>query len=238
MSEYKDQGYLADALFNYLVRLGWSHGDQEIFTQAELIEYFDLDHVGKTGAIFDIKKLKWLNGHYMRGKTPQELLEACGHIAGDFKERLAGAWDTKTLSALIELYKERATTLFELTQSILALAQAPKKLDLACIQKWHTPQLGKVLEAYQERIAGCCTFSHDILLAAAKQLCEEYDIKLVQLAQPLRLALTGGIVSPGIFDLITLVGKEESCARIAALIECIEQAGQTNTGQMSASRAA
>ncbi len=185
VTEYKDQGYLPDALTNYLVRLGWAHGDQEIFTKDELVQYFDLDAVGKKGAMFDVTKLQWLNGNYIRGKTPKKLLDAIGDIAGEYDNKLATIYDEKKLHMLITLYQERAVTLVELAQKMLALAEAPQSYDLSLIKKWRTDALAAVLGEFGARVQKNNTLTHDDLLAVAKELCAQYEIKLVQLAQPL-----------------------------------------------------
>ncbi len=223
VTEYKDAGYLPDALFNYLVRLGWAHGDQEIFTKDEMVQYFDLDAVGKKGAMFDAQKLQWLNGNYIRGKTPQALLDALGDVAGEYDNKLATLYDEKMRSKLMTLYQERAVTLVELAEKMLALAVAPQNHDLSLIKKWRVDSLSAVLQEFSSRVAQNSTLTHDELLAHAKELCAQYEIKLVQLAQPLRLALTGGIVSPGVFDLVVVLGKDESVRRINALCAVLQE---------------
>ncbi len=216
--EYKTQGYLADALFNYLVRLGWSHGDQEIFTKEEMVKHFSLDAVGKKGAIFDLKKLSWLNSVYLRGASVEALVTALTDMPEGYYEKMTSSWEPKQLEELISLYKERATTLLDVAEGIINLATPPTKLDASLISKWSTPQTSSLLSAFSEKLSGLTQLNHDTLYGLAKELCAEFDMKVVQLAQPLRLAITGGIVSPGIFELITLLGVVESRKRIESLI--------------------
>ena len=220
--EYRDQGYLADALFNYLVRLGWSHGDQEIFTKKELIAYFDLDHVGKKGAVFDVDKLLWLNGVYMREMLAAEIEKTISQdLKIDLQSTLSG-WSSKNILRLIDLYKERTKTLKELIASLELLHQGPKDYDKAAIEKWvgektheHIEKLIVVLEAKD-------AFEHGQLAGAIKGLCKDIGIKLVALAQPIRLSLTGTSASPGVFELLEIVGKEESVNRLKNFLKKIE----------------
>jgi glutamyl-tRNA synthetase len=219
VQDYRKQGFLPDALFNYLVRLGWSHGDQEIFTKEELVEFFDFEHVGKKGAIFDIKKLEWLNGVYIRALDFEGFLHAIDDIDPTYKDALVVLWERNELEKLFELYKSRATIILSIIQDILSLGKAPMVLDLSLIQQWITDKSIDVLTVFARRIATLKSFNHDTLGGVAKQVCAEFETKLVCLAQPLRLALTGKIVSPGVFELMEILGKEEVLERVLFLIE-------------------
>jgi len=221
--EYRDQGYLADALFNYLVRLGWSHGDQEIFTKKELIAYFDLDHVGKKGAIFDVDKLLWLNGVYMREMSAIEIEKKISHNLNiDLQNKFPG-WSSEYILRLIDLYKERTKTLQDLIASLELLHQGPEDYDKAAVEKWvhektdeHITKLVEMLEAQE-------IFEHDQLAESIKVLCKDMGIKLVALAQPIRLSLTGTSASPGVFELLGIVGKKESIDRLKKFLSFINK---------------
>jgi len=219
VSEYEQMGILPDALFNYLVRLGWSHGDQEIFSRNELVEYFDLDHVGKKGAIFDIKKLKWLNGIYIRKLNKSDFLMQIKRICEKKYYSLTQSQKDPRLDILFELYRERATTLVDLADSIIAFAKAPDTLDTSLISKWLSPQTPELLREFITSFEELGELSHDKLLQEARQICEKSGVKLVTLAQPLRLALTGSTCSPGVFELIALLEKDEVIKRVNYLIE-------------------
>jgi glutamyl-tRNA synthetase len=216
--EYKQQGFLADAFFNYLVRLGWSHGDQEIFTKDEMIKYFSIDQVGKKGAIFDIKKLEWLNGVYIRELSFEKFLQVLDDLEKDYKKELAACWNQEQQEELFEQYKQRATRLLDMVQDMISLTHEPRVLDLSLIKKWSNENTPKLLSEFLQEVEKLDELTHDNLLEIANQVCNKFDVKLVALAQPLRLALTGKIVSPGVFELISILGKSKSLERIGFLI--------------------
>lgn len=221
VEEYRMQGYLPDALFNYLIRLGWSHGDQEVFTRQELIQHFALDHVGKKGSMFDLKKLQWLNGLYMRAADALTLLKALGAINPTYPQDLAGLWQEPALHKLIDEYKQRSVTLVELYDNLVNLAQDPAVLDLQLIAKWHTDKTKALLADFVAGLEHASALDHDTLLALAQSVCQQHERKLVDIAQPLRLALTGSVVSPGVFELIGVLGSVTATARINALIKIL-----------------
>ena len=219
--DYKKNGYLPDALFNYLVRLGWSHGDQEIFTKQELIDYFSLDHVGKKGAIFDPEKLNWLNGVYIREMDDSDLLNRIfADVLPDVKDKLS-SWEQENILQLIGLYKDRVKTLKELADHLVLVHDGPQVFDPASVKKWITPETKKYLEELLKTVESVESFSESNVSNAIKGLCKQLEIKLVALAQPIRIALTGTSASPGIFALLALVGKQESVKRLSALMEHI-----------------
>lgn len=220
--EYKQEGFLADALFNYLVRLGWSHGDQEVFSKQEMIGHFSLESVGKKGSVFDIKKLLWLNGLYIRNLKYEDFAKHAAECTIDKWKTLTTLWNKVTLVSLFELYKERATTLVELINAMIEFAQTPKTLDISLIKKWMTAQTIDVLKTFIKRAEQMEEYTHDALLNVAKQVCEKHTVKLVALAQPLRLALTGTICSPGIFELMVLLTPEERKKRITRLTDQLQ----------------
>lgn len=218
VEEYKAQGFMADALINYLVRLGWAHKDQEIFTRTEMVNLFKLSDVGKKGAIFDSKKLLWLNGVYIRQSSSEQLMNAVQQMNQEIADMLAALWSNQQLTALLDQYKQRATTLVELSDGIIAFAQDPNDLDLTLITQWQTDVTKQMLQNFIDEMGRLKQIQHDSLLQAAKAVCESFTQKLVTLAQPLRLALTGSIQSPGVFELIAILGKDRSIERIKKLI--------------------
>lgn len=219
--EYKDNGYLPDALINYLVRLGWSHGDQEIFTREELINYFSLDHVGKSGSIFDVEKLKWLNGVYIKKSSAQEILDyITNYNEPDFIDRLS-AWNEDQILLLINLYKERVHTIRELIDALIHLHSAPESYDAHDIAQWIDAQTADHLHHLKEMLETVPSFSIDLLSTALKVWCKDRGIKLVTVAQPLRIALVGKAASPGVFELLSVIGKHEAFFRIQLLLDRI-----------------
>lgn len=223
VQEYKKQGYLADAFFNYLVRLGWAHGNQEVFTKEELVNFFTLEHVGKKGAIFDIKKLDWLNGVYIRNSSFEKLFKAVDDLSNNYKKELQEFWTNDQLKELFVQYGQRASKLLDMVVDVISLAKKPTVLDLKLIEKWLHKNSVDLIKLFIKEVQDLKQFEHDQLAESAKKTCERLGLKLVDLAQPLRLALTGKIVSPGVFELIKILGKEESVRRIEFLLKQIEQ---------------
>lgn len=211
---YADMGYLAAAMRNYLLRLGWSHGDEEIISTEQAIEWFGLDHVGRSPARFDFAKLNNLNGHYIRHSSNDDLLQA----ALPFIEKHAGRAPNQAEQAQIKMIlpavKERAKDLNELAEAMLFLfAQRPIQPDAAA-QK-HLDDAAKTrLKVMIETLNTVADWTAANTEAAIRSLSETQQVKLGQLAQPLRAALTGRTVSPPIFDVLAVLGREETLARL------------------------
>lgn len=217
---YRAMGYLPAALRNYLVRLGWSHGDQEVFSTQEMIDAFNLSSIGRSPARFDYAKLENLNGLYMRQSSDRELLDALKVIlpeigpARGVGTALSPELEAKFLAAMPGL-KERAKTLVELHDSAFYLyAQRPLQLD--------EKAKGLLDEAARQRLsqiaaklAAVTEWSPAPLEAAVRAYVEESGLKLGQAAQPLRAALTGRAMSPGLFDVMAVLGRDETLARLA-----------------------
>jgi glutamyl-tRNA synthetase len=216
---YRSLGYLPEAVRNYLVRLGWSHGDQEIFSTQEMTEAFSLSQIGRSPARFDFAKLESINGHYMRHASDERLVEALEEILPEHgPERGLGptfAPDLrqKLLQAMPGL-KERAKTLIELLDSASFLyAARPLVLDekaAKLLGDGGRERLAGVLERLQELSVWSAQTTED----AVRAFAEEAGVKLGQVAQPLRAALTGRSTSPGLFDVMVVLGREESLARL------------------------
>lgn len=220
VEQYREAGFMADALANYLVRLGWAHGDQEIFSRQELIELFSIENVGKKGSIFDMQKLEWLNGLYIRQADFPTLMQAIGHMDQAMPAKLRNIWpDQAILENLIEQYKQRATTLKSLCVQLISFAQQPHELDMEVLAQWYTSKTPSMLQEFSTWFAQQKNIEKETALQAAKEITAAHDEKLVGLAQPLRLALTGSLQSPSVFDLITLLGKDKTLQRINALLE-------------------
>jgi glutamyl-tRNA synthetase len=218
VEEYRKNGFIAEALINYLSRLGWAHGDQEIFSIQELIDSFTLEAVGKKGAVFDIQKLTWLNGTHIRKSTFEQLMIAIEQMDQSKHEQLLSTWSSDQLKKLIEQYKERTTTLLELCNEILELAKEPENIDTSLIAKWHTEKTKLAISMFAQELEKLTKLEKEMLLESAKQAGKQHGEKLVTIAQPLRLALTGKIKSPGVFELIEIIGKEKALARIYVLL--------------------
>jgi glutamyl-tRNA synthetase len=207
---YRDAlGILPEALVNYLLRLGWGHGDSEIISRAQAVEWFDLDHVGKSPSRFDTKKLESLNGHYIREADD-------GRLSALVAERLGVGGDALALltQAMPEL-KARAHDLVQLADGAgFLFAARPIVLDDKAAALLN-PETRAHLALAHAALSRLETWSHDSTDAAVREVAEANQIKLGKLAQPLRAALTGRTTSPGIFDVLVLLGRDESLARIA-----------------------
>ncbi|MGE3522646.1 MAG: glutamate--tRNA ligase [Candidatus Dadabacteria bacterium] len=216
---YKDEGYLPDALVNYLTRLGWSFGDQEIFTREELVEKFTLDNVGKSAAVFNMEKLDWLNGWYIRNRPAGEIAAL---VLPMLKERAINAeLDTK-LEMIVKELGQRAKTLLDIVNSIGYFYAEEITFDEKAAEKFLTPETGEVLNDLSERIASG-EFTSDGLHADFEKIMEERGIKMGAIAQPVRVALTGGTVSPGIFEVMEILGKEEVLKRLGRAVDYISE---------------
>lgn len=215
--DYKAMGFLPDALCNYLVRLGWAHGDQEIFSRDELIQLFSLDAVHKAGAIFDMAKLSWMNGVYLHKMENRALVDAIvDSVQADFLNGL----DRAQIERAVGLYKERVVTLRELAQVVGALFKQPDILVLPAAEKWG---LGtkEVLEKFLVQSRQLPEFSTELLEKEMKALCGAEKSPLPALLKPIRFALTGTLSSPSVYELCALIGRDETEKRIRRLIEVL-----------------
>ena len=208
--EYKDLGYLPEAMRNYLLRLGWSHGDDEIIPTAQAVEWFNLENIGRSPARVDFKKLDNVNGHYMRQASDEALADATLPL---FKGQASPDLRAKLIAAMPGL-KERAKTLVELADSAQFLtATRPLKLDDKA-HKLLTPEARALLGRLKSLFEQTASWDAPALDAAARHFAEANGLKLGAIAQPLRAALTGRSTSPGIFDVLAVLGRAESLARM------------------------
>jgi len=223
--DYRKNGYLAPALCNYLVRLGWSHGDQEIFTRDELVQYFSLDQVGKKAAIFDNKKLDWLNNLYIKQKSGIELFELITKdVESNFAARVAN-WTKEQVYKILELYRDRVKTLRELIDEVYLVYSGPAGFtDLELEKIKITAQAEIYMLEVAHNLREQTDFTAQAVTDVLKKLCKEQKIGLVEIAQPLRIALLGKAASPSVFELLELVGKNESIKRLDYFIKTIYSA--------------
>ena len=207
---YRDElGMLPEAVFNYLLRLGWGHGDDEIISREQATEWFDLDHVGKSPSRFDFKKLENLNGHYIREADDQRLADLIAPKLGVSAEQKG-----LLVRAMPEL-KARAHTLNELAEGAAFLfATRPLEIEDAA-GALLADEARELLRSAHGALVALAKWDAPSLEAAVREVAEAQGVKLGKLAQPLRAALTGRTTSPGIFDVLALLGRDESLARIA-----------------------
>ncbi len=216
---YKDMGYLPDALVNYLVRLGWAYGDQEVFTRDELIRHFFLENIGKSAAVFNPEKLLWLNSQYIIKEDAKNLAEMTlpflireGIISEG--QELDMEWLFKAVNSL----KERVRTLVELANSLRYYMLEHVEIDPKAKEKFLKPENIKYLSELKELLSGLSDFTAAEIEKIFHAFAEKHGLKLGSIAQPVRVAITGGTASPGLFEVLEIVGKEKVLKRLLKVI--------------------
>jgi glutamyl-tRNA synthetase len=212
--QYHEDGYLPEAVINYLARLGWSHGDEEVFSKQQFAAWFDLDHITPSAAQFNTEKLNWLNAHYIKQAEPAALL-------ADQLQRLAVrgvlAPDAAKLSAGIALYKERVNTLNELADGLVYFFENPS-LDAAAVEKHLTPDIMPVLAELSAAL-NACDWQAEAIHQVINDAVTKNGLKFPKLAMPLRVAITGTAQSPSIDQVMAILGKEEVLARLQVVLK-------------------
>ncbi|HSS65805.1 MAG TPA: glutamate--tRNA ligase [Gammaproteobacteria bacterium] len=219
--QFRDDGFLPEALLNYLVRLGWSHGDQEIFTVAELIALFDIADVNKAASVFDFDKLMWLNQHYIKqAETGRLAAELAPHM-----DRLG--FDTSggpSLSDVVNVQRERARTLAEMAEKTRFAFRDFDAYEEAAAKKHLKPEALGPLRHAREKLESLSKWTPEAIHQAVMDAAEAGEVKLGKLAQPLRVAVTGTAMSPSIDQTLWLAGKSRTLSRIDAAVAHIERA--------------
>jgi glutamyl-tRNA synthetase len=217
---YRDMGYLPEAMVNYLVRLGWSYGDEEIFSKEDLIEKFTIEQVGRSAGVFNPEKLLWLNAHYIRSGDPARL---AGLITPFLLERGVDPCDGPDLVAVVRTLQERSRTLLEMADGALFYFNRNVSYDEKAAEKFLTPAVAPLYELLIAKLTAVNDFSPKEIERIFKEICEEQSIKLGQIAQPARIALSGGTAAPGIVEVIGVLGKEETCLRLKRALEFVRR---------------
>ncbi len=218
--EYRQQGFLPEALLNYLARLGWSHGDQEIFSADELIELFDLAHVNKAAAALNPEKLAWLNQHYLRESAPTRIARLLEEQLAALGVAAAAPPDPTELAAV---QQERVKTLAEMAEQSRFFYEEFAEYDAAAAQKHLRPAASAPLRLLRETLAGLAEWEQEALHAALVSCAEQQEVKFGKIAQPLRVAVSGGAVSPAIDVTLRLLGRERALARLDRALAFIDQ---------------
>jgi glutamyl-tRNA synthetase len=216
--QYRDDGYLPQALLNYLVRLGWSYGDQEIFSREEMIAYFDIRDVNRKAAAFNTDKLDWLNQHYMRTLPAVEVAQ---HLAWHFEQAGIDPASGPPLADLVAVQADRVKTLKEMTEQSRTFYGDLGDYDEGSAKKHLRPVAEQPLRAVGNRLADLAAWEPQGLDEAVRITAEELEVGMGKIAQPLRVALTGSAVSPSIDKTLWLVGRERSLERIRRALEYI-----------------
>jgi glutamyl-tRNA synthetase len=217
VTAYRDMGYFSEAVVNYLVRLAWSHGDQEIFTRQELLDLFSLEHVGKAAGVFNAEKFLWVNFHYLKIKPLSQLAE-------DIKPFIQAKGypvphDRQWLEKMIATLRERARTLVELVEMARYYLDDQIVYDEKAAAKFLTAAAADSMSFLAGKLAALSEFTEANVEQAFTSTLEEHGLKMGELAQPVRVALTGSTVSPGIHAVIAVLGKDRSVARLKQAAE-------------------
>lgn len=220
---YQEMGYLSEALVNYLVRLGWSHGDQEIFSIKEMVNLFSFDHVQSSAAVFNPEKLLWLNAQYIRTSEPEHVAEhMIPHLQKEGYDEKAFSRIPGGVEALVPPLRERSETLLDMVKGAAPYLAETITLEESAAKKFLTPVIAPSLMKFADRIEAVPSFTKDALEKVFHGILEEDGLKMGKLAQPLRVALTGGTVSPGIYEVMELLGKARTLGRLREGIKQIE----------------
>ena len=222
VTEYRDMGYLPEAVLNYLVRLGWSHGDQEFFTRDELIAKFSLEHIGKSAGVFDLQKLLALNADHIQAATPEALAP---HLMPFLAAQGVPEPDADVLHAAIGTLQTRSKTLVEMAEGALFYFQETVHYDEKAAQKFLKPAILEPLKFLIAQLEGLDELTDAAIESAFVNAMEASGLKLGKIAQPVRVALTGKTVSPGIFEIIRVLGKAQTLSRLEQAAVFIAQQG-------------
>ncbi len=218
---YRDMGFLPEAMVNYLVRLGWSYGDEEIFSRDDLIEKFSIENVGRSAGVFNPDKLLWLNAHYIKTGDPARL---AGLLTPFLKERNIDMAHGPDLVAVVKTLQERARTMVEMADGALFYYDTGFTYDEAAAAKFFTAAAAPLLAAFRERSSGLTQFNHDAIELCFKEFCTEQGIKMGQIGPVVRVALCGVTSSPSVYEVLEVLGREESLRRFDRALQAMKAA--------------
>jgi len=209
--QYRDDGYLPEALLNYLVRLGWSHGDQEIFTRKEMIEFFSLNAVSKSASAFNTEKLQWLNHHYINTLAPEYVAT---HLQWHIEQENIDTRNGPQLAELVKLLGERCKTLKEMAASCRYFYEDFTEFDADAAKKHLRPVARQPLEVVRDKLAAIDVWSAENVHHAIQATADELEVGMGKVGMPLRVAVTGAGQSPGLDVTVHAIGKTRSIERI------------------------
>ncbi len=225
--EFKEQGILPHALLNYLVRLGWSAGDQEIFSVDEMIQQFNLAAISRSAASFNYEKLYWLNQHYQKSDSPESVAKALQY---QFDKANIDITHGPSLEDIVKVQAERCKTLAEMVEKSAYFYEAEVTYDESAVKKHLRPVVLEPLMALYKAFEALATWEPDSLQTCINDICAEFDLGMGKIAQPLRVAITGGSQSPAIDMTLTMIGKARVLERLNQALERIRlRAGGENT---------
>ncbi|GLS84219.1 glutamate--tRNA ligase [Paraferrimonas haliotis] len=216
--QYRDDGYLPEALLNYLVRLGWSHGDQEIFSVKEMTELFSLDAINKAASAFNTEKLLWLNQHYIKESDPSYVAK---HLEWHMADQQIDFSNGPELSKVVSALSERAKTLKELAASSRYFYEDYSEFDATAAKKHLRPVAQQPLELVQSKIAALTEWNAEAIHQAIQDTAAELEVGMGKVGMPLRVAVTGAGQSPSLDVTVELIGQQQSVERIGKALDFI-----------------
>ncbi|MEJ2479674.1 MAG: glutamate--tRNA ligase family protein, partial [Acidihalobacter sp.] len=218
--EYRDMGLLPEAVLNYLVRLGWSHGDQEIFTLDEMVEHFDIEDVNKAASALNHQKLLWLNQHYLKTSAVEHVAR---HLSWHMGQQGLDPSTGPALERVVEAQRERAKTLVEMAQNSAFFYCDVEGYDEKAARKNLTPDAVPVLLQMIDALGDLADWSAEAIHGVVEALAERLELKLGKVAQPLRVACSGGSVSPPLDVTLELLGRERVLERLQRAVDFIRE---------------
>jgi glutamyl-tRNA synthetase len=225
VTAYRDMGYLPDAMLNYLVRLGWSHGDQEFFTRDELIEVFDIEHIGRSAGVFDADKLLALNADHIKATAPAKLVKP---LTPFLKSHGVEVRPGPFIENVIQTLNARSKTLKDMAADALFYFKDDISYDEKAAKKFLKPAAIEPLTLLIAQLEALPDFSEKALEGAFVAVMEKTGLKLGKIAQPVRVALTGRTASPGIFEIIAIIGKQRVVDRLKKSLQFIEETSRAD----------
>ncbi len=217
---YRDMGYLPEAMVNYLVRLGWSYGDQEIFSREELVEKFSLEDVGRSAGVFNPEKLNWLNAHYIKTGDPERLARL---LVPFLQLRKIDPAKGPDLVGVIKTLQDRSKTLVEMADGAIFYYKSDFEYDAKALEKFIHGNLVQLFSEIKGKIGEVENLNHDTIDPIFKDICARHGVKMKDVALPARIALTGGTAAPGLFDVMEVLGRDESVKRLERAIEHVKK---------------
>ncbi|CAH9014570.1 glutamate--tRNA ligase [Candidatus Nitrosacidococcus sp. I8] len=222
---YRDLGYLPEALLNYLVRLGWSYGDQEVFTIEEMTQFFDIKDVNQSASVFNPEKLQWLNQHYIKSSNPHYIAQ---HLHWHLEQLKINISQGPNLIDLIKAQQERAKTLVEMAQNCVPFYCDFEEYESTAAEKHLTISILEPLQALKVHFKNLPSWAAPEIHQTISSVVEKYNLKLAKLAQPLRVAVMGRAISPPIDITLELLGKEKTLSRIEKVAGWIQKNGKAS----------
>jgi glutamyl-tRNA synthetase len=218
--DYSAMGYLPEAMINYIARLGWGHGDQEVFSRAELIEKFSLNNVGKNPAVFDLDKLNWLNGQYIRKILPERLFDLCEPLLIE----AYGTHDLAYMKKVVTAFHDRLVLIPDIVPLSAYFFKDEFEYEPKAVEKhFKTANARQILEALKDRLAKLEPFAKEAIEPIFKQLATELNVKLGVVIHPCRLALSGRSETPPMYDVVEILRKKKVLERIQRAIDSLAQ---------------